>query len=117
MADTNHVCTVCKKEYLYCDDCGEFSSYKTICCSEEHYKVFLIVKKYNKDHNKKSAFESLSAIHFDKSTINTFAPSIQNALKEIYTFSVKEEKNNKETSTEAPKQTYKNNNNNKHYTK
>lgn len=90
MSKTNHTCKACGAEYLYCDDCGEFGSYKTICDTEDCYKIFLIAKNYDDNADKEAALEALKNIGFDKSKIKSYIPSIRKVLNEIYKFDEKE---------------------------
>lgn len=82
----NHICKVCDKPYNYCDDCGVFGSYKTVCCSLEHYNIFTIVMSYIKDSDKEKAKLSLKALNLKDSDISLLNNSTKKLVEEIMTY-------------------------------
>ena len=47
----NHTCILCGAGYYACDDCSKIKSYtawRTVCCSQRHYLIYLVLKSYQK---------------------------------------------------------------------
>lgn len=89
----NHKCKVCGEDYYYCKSCetkGQFTTWRTMCDTEEHYKIYQVILWYCREIiDEKEAREMLSKC--DLSGTETFTESIQQLLDKI--FYIKEENN------------------------
>ena len=78
----NHVCKVCGTPYYACESCEKHNTYKTVCESENHYKIYNIVVLYlRKLYTKQEAKNALSDC--DLSDIDSYKESIVRVVNEI----------------------------------
>ena len=78
----NHICKVCGVKYYACESCDKNKTYKSMCESENHYKIYNIVIMYTRGvYSKEQAMNALS--HCDLSDMNTYKESIVKIIDEI----------------------------------
>jgi hypothetical protein len=81
----NHTCSICGKKYSGCDTCDSTKTYmpwRTIVDTQEHYKIFMIIRDYENKHiDKSEAKKQLSKI--DLSEKDNFVIEIKNKIDEI----------------------------------
>lgn len=86
-------CRTCGKEYKVCPTCAEIRTYtpwRTICCTADHYKIWLAVEQYRKGViDKKTAKEQLCTIGFNNDESATFIPAVQDIIKDILAEDIK----------------------------
>lgn len=82
-----HWCRVCGVEFNACDNCYEvrdINPWRAICDTQEHYKVFMIIKMYADGvMNKEEANDALKQTGITEKQINTFIPAVKEKLKAI----------------------------------
>lgn len=83
----NHInafCRICGKSYHLCQSCRKqtaFQSWRTVCDTAEHYKIYLAIHTYTVTRDKERAKQALSAC--DLSESETFSSEIQTVMKHI----------------------------------
>ena len=82
-----HWCRICGSEYSACDNCAEvrdINPWRSICDTQQHYKVFMIVKMFSDGvMNKTEANDALKHIGVTEKQINTFIPAVKEKLKAL----------------------------------
>ena len=82
-----HWCRICGSEYLACDNCaavGDINPWRSICDTQQHYQVFMIVKMLSDGvMNKTEANDALKHIGVTEKQINTFIPAVKEKLKAL----------------------------------
>lgn len=81
----NHTCSICGEKYHFCKDCSDasnFTPWRTIVDSIEHYKIFIIINDYtNKNIDKAEAKKQLS--ERDLTGLDTFVNEIKLVIEDI----------------------------------
>lgn len=79
---------MCGTKYHHCDSCRVEDYHRpwlTICDTEQHYKLFRIVKDFSDGNiSKYSAVKELKKIGVEKKNISEYKENIQNILNEIF---------------------------------
>ena len=97
-------CCVCGKEYEVCTSCQNIKNlnpWRTICDTEEHYQVYVVVKDYNtKKITANDAKTMLENVNFDVNTISEYKDNVQKSLREIFRTRVNKKSEHKTTENE-----------------
>lgn len=95
----NATCSVCGKKYHMCSDCSEvksFTPWRTVACSTECYKIYLVLSNFNNGFiNKAETKEQLSNCNL--SNLDLFESNIKELINNI----LKEEKPKTATKSNA----------------
>ena len=98
-------CRACGKKYKVCPTCADVKTYtpwRTICCTAEHYKIWLIAEQYKKGIiSIDSASEQLHTVLQKEDEVSVMIPAVQDILHDILD-SGREQKD--EVSVEQPKE-------------
>ena len=82
MAQVNHKCVICGKDYLACDDCSKTNSWRVICDIPEHYQVYMALVDVRANRTTKSnAKKQLEYIGV--SDYESFKPSVRDIVCDI----------------------------------
>jgi hypothetical protein len=97
-------CCVCGKNYEVCVSCQNIKNlnpWRTICDTEEHYQVYVVVKDYNtKKITANDAKTMLENVNFDVNTISEYKDNVQKSLREIFRTRVNKKSEHKITENE-----------------
>lgn len=85
MEKYNAKCDICGKEYNICSSCPsgtKYNPWRHVVDILPHYAIFLALSEYTATKDKVKAKANLDKC--DLSKVDTFTPSTQKAIKEIY---------------------------------
>ena len=98
MLNPNAKCCICGKAYHVCNSCKEikeFTPWRTVTDTIDHYMIYLAIHGYSVTKNKKKALEELKKC--DLSDFDSFNPYIKKILNEILNGEKKEKSVKKAT--------------------
>lgn len=108
MANKKTTCCICGTEYEvchFCPDVANFTPWRRICDTSDHYKIYLILSEYDGGVlNKADALEKFKAIGVKADDCKNFRPHIYKVIKDIF---AEEKKEQKELPKYHTKKTYK----------
>lgn len=81
----NHMCAICGKEYHFCKDCSDattFTPWRTIVDTVEHYKIYLIIHDYTNKHIDKLEAKRLLSER-DLKELESFVSEIKLVIQDI----------------------------------
>ncbi len=78
----NHICKCCGQAYYSCESCEKRHSWKAVCDSESHYKIYSAIVLTDRGiYSKAQAKEFLATC--DLSDLNTYKASIKQKIISI----------------------------------
>lgn len=91
----NTTCDICGQSYYFCNDCKnikDFTPWRTITDTREHYKIYLTLSDYS--NKKKSISETKEILErLDLSDLDSYRDDIKNVIKMIMDYLEPEKKN------------------------
>ena len=85
----SHFCKICGVNYESCDYCEEvrtFESWRSLCCTQQHYQVYSAINMLREGiMTKLEAIDYLNRIGITIDDIKTFIPAVQDILLPIVT--------------------------------